>query len=79
MSGGNYECGGSAPKCCIELDPVTLTNDNSLVDTTCCPLAIPVENQEDYYCIKCKRHVLKYEVVLGIYRVGLWRICGLNS
>jgi len=32
MSGGNYECGGSAPKCCIELDPVTLTNDNSLVN-----------------------------------------------
>jgi len=31
MSKGNYVCGGRAPKCCIELDPVVLTNDTSLV------------------------------------------------
>lgn len=32
------------------------------LDTTCCPVAVPTEGQRVYYCVKCKRHVLKYEV-----------------
>ena len=37
------------------------------MDTTCCPLAIPVENLEVYWRTKCKPHLLKYGVVVNLF------------
>lgn len=36
------------------------------IDTTCCPIAMPFQAQQEYYCSKCKRHVLKYEVAVNL-------------
>ncbi len=40
------------------------TVGSSNVDSTCCPITQPAIGQEKFYCVKCCRHVLKYEVVV---------------
>ncbi len=48
------------------------------IDTTCCPISKPVNHhiQRYFYCAKCKRHTLKYEV--GVHRVS-GKIIWLNG
>jgi hypothetical protein len=36
------------------------------VDTTCCSIQQPTDDQELFWCTKCGQHVLKYEVAVHV-------------